>query len=64
MYKGYKCTKCGICAHKECLGLMKNCGVPIPPPRPRILGQKPTSQSVHQLELERYPWYVSNLNVS
>ncbi|XP_046448804.1 protein vav-like isoform X2 [Daphnia pulex] len=60
--QGYRCNKCSVSVHRECLGSMtKSCGVPIPPPRPRQIGAKLTSPAFHHIDLERYPWFAGEM---
>ncbi|XP_057377423.1 protein vav-like isoform X1 [Daphnia carinata] len=64
-FQGYKCSKCNVAVHRECLMLMtKSCGVPIPPPRPRPVGPKFSSLGFHPMELDRYPWFAGEMTRS
>ncbi|XP_077986297.1 guanine nucleotide exchange factor VAV2-like isoform X1 [Glandiceps talaboti] len=60
-YQGYKCSKCEICGHKQCLSSTGNCtparvpggsAPPLPPPRKPQQSQSQTRHSFHEGESE------------
>lgn len=71
-FQGYKCIRCNLSAHKDCLGVLKGCGVPLPPPRPNPVHvahvpiesfrpQTPPS-ALNTESLERHAWFAGEMS--